>query len=294
MAAWINYHHLFYFKTIAEEGSVSKAATILRVGQPTLSAQLKSFEEALGVQLFERRHKRLILTEHGRVALDYARSIFRMGSEMYEVIHDLAKPEKPRLCVGALDAIPKQIVLQIVKSALAVSPCQVTLVEGKSGEMIRELQASRMDLLVTNFIPQGEEGRGLVHRQIVNSEIGLFGAPRFAKLRKNFPRSVVGYPFLLPTYDSRLRDDIEHWAELNKIPLDVVTEGQDIALKKLLATEGLGLLPAALHSVTRQVLQGELVEIGRLSGISERLVLVAAKRKIANPLAARLMANFKI
>jgi LysR family transcriptional activator of nhaA len=51
---WINYHHLFYFKTIAEEGTVSKAAEKLRLGQPTLSAQLKQFEENLGVQLFER------------------------------------------------------------------------------------------------------------------------------------------------------------------------------------------------------------------------------------------------
>jgi LysR family transcriptional activator of nhaA len=55
---WINYHHLLYFKVIAEEGSVSKAAEKLRLGQPTLSAQLKLFEETLGVQLFERQHKK--------------------------------------------------------------------------------------------------------------------------------------------------------------------------------------------------------------------------------------------
>ncbi|MFY7929999.1 MAG: LysR family transcriptional regulator, partial [Oligoflexus sp.] len=88
MNPWINYHHLFYFMTIAETGSVSKAAQKLRLGQPTLSAQLKQFEENLGVQLFERQHKKLILSEQGRVALDYARSIFKMGNEMYEVLHD--------------------------------------------------------------------------------------------------------------------------------------------------------------------------------------------------------------
>ena len=38
-------HHLFYFMTIAEQGSVSKAAEKLLLGQPTLSAQLKEFEE---------------------------------------------------------------------------------------------------------------------------------------------------------------------------------------------------------------------------------------------------------
>lgn len=110
MDNWINYHHLFYFKTIAEEGTVSKAAIKLRLGQPTLSAQLKQFEKNLGVQLFERHKKRLVLTEHGKVALDYSKNIFRMGSEMYEVLHDRLRPARPALHLGALDSVPKQIV----------------------------------------------------------------------------------------------------------------------------------------------------------------------------------------
>ncbi|MCX6128893.1 MAG: LysR family transcriptional regulator, partial [Proteobacteria bacterium] len=117
MNPWINYHHLFYFKTIAEEGTISKAAKKLRIGQPTLSTQLKQFEETLGIQLFERQHKKLLLTEQGRLALDYASNIFKMGAEMYEVLHDRLKPLKPSLHIGALDSIPKQIVLQLVKSA---------------------------------------------------------------------------------------------------------------------------------------------------------------------------------
>ncbi len=80
MTPWINYHHLFYFKAVAEEGTVSGAAKKLRIGQPTLSAQLKQFEETLGVQLFERQHKKLILSEQGKVALDYAKSIFKMDN----------------------------------------------------------------------------------------------------------------------------------------------------------------------------------------------------------------------
>ncbi len=91
---WINYHHLYYFKTIAEEESVSKAAHKLRLGQPTLSAQLKQFEEQLGVQLFERKHKKLLLTEQGRIALDYAQNIFRLGGEMFEVLNDHITPTR--------------------------------------------------------------------------------------------------------------------------------------------------------------------------------------------------------
>ena len=153
MSPWINYHHLFYFKTIAEEGTVSKAAEKLRIGQPTLSAQLKQFEDNLGVQLFERQHKKLILTEHGRVALEYSKNIFKMGSEMYEVLHDRLKPLRPSLHIGSLDSVPKQIVLQLVKQAYKISSCQITMSEGNLDLLLRELSAHRMDLMISNFLP---------------------------------------------------------------------------------------------------------------------------------------------
>lgn len=294
MSQWINYHHLLYFKTIAEEGTVSKAAEKLRLGQPTLSAQLKQFEEALGVQLFERNHKKLILTEQGKVAFDYAKNIFKMGSEMYEVLHDRLKPLKPALHLGALDSVPKQIVLQLVKSAFKISQCQITLSEGKSDELLRELVAHRMDLMVTNFLPAGVDSKGLFPKAITKRNVGFFAAPRFKALRKGFPKSISGEPMIFPTYDSRLRQDLEHWAHINEIELNIITESQDIAIKKLMATEGLGLIPTATHTVTGQVLRGELIEIGQIQGVHEELFLVTAQRKIENPIAAKLRDTFVV
>lgn len=292
MNQWINYHHLFYFKTIAEEGTVSKAAEKLRIGQPTLSAQLKQFEENLGVQLFERQHKKLILTEQGKVALDYSKNIFRMGSEMYEVLHDRLKPLKPSLNLGALDSVPKQIVLQLVKHAFRISPCQITLSEGKSDELLRELISHRMDLMVTNFLPTGTDGKGLYPKSIAKNNVAFYAAPKFKNLKKGFPKSISGGPMIFPTYDSRLRQDLDHWAKLNKIELNIVIESQDISVKKLMATNEMGLIPTAAHAVTEQVNRGELVEIGQLQGVYEELFLITAQRKIENQIASKLRDTF--
>lgn len=294
MSPWINYHHLFYFKTIAEEGTVSKAADKLRVGQPTLSAQLKQFEDTLGVQLFERSHKKLTLTEQGKVALDYAKNIFRMGSEMYEVLHDRLKPLKPSLHLGALDSVPKQIVLQLVKHAFRISPCQITLSEGKSDELLRELTGHRMDMMITNFLPTGTDGKGLYPKSITKKNVAFYGAPKFKALRKGFPKSISGVPMILPTYDSKLRQDLDHWAKLHQIELNIVIESQDISVKKLMAINEMGLIPTATHTVTGQVLRGELVEIGQLQGVHEELYLVTAQRKIENPIAAKLKDSFVV
>jgi len=291
---WINYHHLYYFKTIAEEGSVSKAAIKLRLGQPTLSVQLKQFEDNLGIPLFDRQHKKLLLTEQGQIALDYARNIFRLGSEMFEVLHDRIKPQRPSVHIGAIDSISKQIVLQLVKAALKVGPCQISLSEGKSDELLRELIGHRIDLLVTNFVPVGTEARKLFHKVIAKRTVGIYAAPKFKGLRKDFPHSLRGQPMILPTYDSKLRYDLDHWCDVHQINFEMLIESQDIAIKKLMAVNGLGLIPAAAHTVTRQVLNGELIEIGKLQSISEELILVSANRKIENAIAAELMRKFQV
>lgn len=294
MNPWINYHHLYYFKAIAEEGSVSKAAEKLRIGQPTLSAQLKQFEDSIGVPLFERQHKKLFLTEQGKIALDYAKNIFKLGSEMYEVLHDRIRPQRPEVHIGAIDSISKQVIMELTKASLKISPCMIHLSEGKLDELIRELTAHRMDILVTNYLPTALEAKGLVHRSIARNNISIYGAPKFKTLRKNFPQSISGQPMVLPTYDSRLRYDLDHWCATQKVEFDVVVESQDIAVKKLMAAEGIGLIPAASHTVTLQVQNGELIEIGSLTGVYEELLLVGAKRKVENPFAVKLLQTFSI
>lgn len=291
---WLNYHHLFYFKTIAEEGGVSKAAEKLRLGQPTLSAQLRQFEESLDVRLFERKHKRLILSEHGKVALEYAKNIFRTGNEMYEVLRDQKISAKIHVQIGNLDTIPKQIMLSLTKTAFKVRECFVTITEGRMDELLRELLTHRLDLMVSNFVPTSTEARGLNFRSIAKKPVAIFGSSKFRSLRRNFPQSLIGMKFIFPTFDSKIREDVEHWMRLHKITVDAIAETQDMGLKKMMATDGIGLISAGTHTVTRQVLAGDLIEIGRLNGVTEELFLISAQRKIVNPVAAELMRSFRI
>ncbi len=289
---WINYHHLYYFMTIAEYNSISKAAEKLLLGQPTLSAQLKQFEDHLGVQLFERQHKKLILTEHGALALEYARNIFKLGGEMYEALHDRLKPSKINIQLGALDSIPKQVMLQLTQAALKISPCSISLVEGKFDELMRDLASHKVDLAITNFLPKLESTRGMYHKVLSKRVIGIYGSPSFKRLRKNFPQSLNDQPLVLPTYDSQMRYDLEHWLKLNNLTIDIVAETQDTALKKLMAVNSLAMIPAASHTVQRQILEGELILIGELKNVTEELFLISSQRKIANPVAAELMRTF--
>lgn len=294
MKPWINYHHLYYFMTIAESGSISRAAEKLLLGQPTLSAQLKQFEDQIGVKLFSREHKRLVLTEHGTLALDYARNIFKMGGEMYEALHDRLRPNKISLQLGALDSVPKQIMLELTQAALTSSPCTISLVEGKFDELLRDLISNKIDIAISNFLPSNEGTRGLHHRVISKTSLSIFGSKKFRKLRNDFPHSLQGQPFVLPTYDSQVRYNLEHWMRSNELNVEVIAETQDTALQQLIAVNDMALIPAAPHTVKPYLDSGELFEIGKLGTVFEELYLISAQRKISNPVASHLMKTFSL
>src|SRR3954447_23032124 len=97
---WLNYHHLFYFSAIAQEGGLAAAARKLRLTHSTLSAQLRALEEHFGAKLFERRGKRLVLTPFGSHAVNYAEDIFRLGRELNDVARGELSPGRLALRVG--------------------------------------------------------------------------------------------------------------------------------------------------------------------------------------------------
>ncbi len=294
MTNWINYHHLNYFRVIALEGSISKAAVKLKIGQPTLSAQLKQFEDTIGIQLFERKHKKLILTESGMLALEYANEIFKMGSELLEVLHDRFIPSRPHVQFGALDSVPKHVVLAVAKAALKAGRCTVSLLEGNGDELIREMQIHKIDLVIANYIPSIKDEFKIYSRSIAKSSINIYGAKKFNYLKKDFPNSLQDAPFILPTAHSKLRRDIENFFKANRIAFDIVAETQDTALQKLMGIEGLGLIPLTQSAAQIHLDENKLFKIGEISGVDEEIFLLSSSRKIENPISSVIMKHFKL
>src|SRR4051812_46425764 len=114
----LNFHHLYYFYMIAEEGQVARAAKRLRTGQPSLSTQLKQFEAVLGYRLFHRKRGQTIsLTRHGEILHAYAKEIFRLSDEMLASARGQRTDDRLHLRVGALDWLPKREVNELMRTA---------------------------------------------------------------------------------------------------------------------------------------------------------------------------------
>jgi LysR family transcriptional activator of nhaA len=290
---WLNYHHLLYFMTIAMRGSVAGAAAQLKLGQSTLSTQLGQFEEQLGMKLFERRQRRLHLTEAGRIALQYACEIFKLGDEMLDALHDRRQLHRLSVQIGALDSIPKALVAEMVSFAQTHQQCTVSVVEGQADELLRALRAHEIDLALFNHQPATAERQGLLARMAGRSAVAVLGAPKFARLQKGFPQSLVGQPFIMPGVQSRLRHDVEHYFKVHQIHVDVVLEAQDTSLLMLLAAQGAGLIPVGATVVDELHGKYSLKTLGVLSDVQEELWVLRMQRRIENPVASHLFRHFK-
>ena len=92
--------HLKYFVTIAEEGTVSRAAERLNISQPAVSRQLRDLEEELGAPLFIRNSQGLTLTESGETALLHAKDLLRRANALVNAVKPREEQSRKVLKVG--------------------------------------------------------------------------------------------------------------------------------------------------------------------------------------------------
>ncbi|MCB1126874.1 MAG: LysR family transcriptional regulator, partial [Verrucomicrobiae bacterium] len=113
--AQLNYHHLRYFWVIARERNLTRAARMLNVSASALSTQLRLLEGELGQALFERTRKSLVLSEAGRLAFDYAETIFRAGEELLDTFAGQTPAQRKILRVGAMATLSRNFQLDFIR-----------------------------------------------------------------------------------------------------------------------------------------------------------------------------------
>lgn len=105
-----NLNQLQVFILVAEQGSFTKAAELLRMTQPAASWQIKSLEKQVGMQLLERGERRVVLTDAGKVMLKHARGIVDLYRQAQEEMDAIKGVRSGHLVLGA-STIPGEYIL---------------------------------------------------------------------------------------------------------------------------------------------------------------------------------------
>lgn len=295
---WINYHHLIYFREIATHGSMARASEKLKIGQPALSAQLKDLENYLGVKLFERKNRRLVITQAGTRVLEYASRIHDLGQELLSVVDGQEIKSRTHLTIGAIDNIPKTLLFDLAHYAQKQTKCTIKVEEGPIENLMRMLSAHQIDLIVSDHTVSSMDIKTIFCKRIQHLPVAAYADEAFAHIKNNFPHSLNKIPVILPTIHAKFRSDLEHFFVTQKITPDIIAETQDTALQKIYAAKGMGIVFLPEFAAKEYVRGDMLLKLGRLPNVFVEYFFISTKKIIKNPALEVLLdldySNFKL
>lgn len=281
----INYKHLLYFWTVAREGSIAAACKELHVTQPAISTQLRKLERQLGEPLFAKSGRGLALTEAGRTAFQYADEIFSLGRELAETLRGRPTGKPMRLTVGITDAFPKLVAYRLLAPALRMEhPVHLVLHDDRPERLFAELSIAELDLVLADApLPPTTPIRAYNHL-LGECGVTFFGTPALAEqFGGDFPRSLDGAPFILPTEGTVLRRSLGQWFDSVEVRPRIVGEVGDSALLKTFGQAGIALFagPTVIEAEIRR--QYRVEAIARVEEIRERFYAISVERRLKHP-----------
>ncbi len=286
--AQINLHHLRLFRAVATDGTLTSAARGLNLSQSALSTQIKALEATLGHDLFERRGRGLALTEAGRIALDHAEAIFRTADDLTATLRETGQARRP-LRVGAMATLSRNFQMQFLRPLIGRADVEVVLRSGSQAELLRDLDALALDVVLTNLTPGREaDSPWLVHR-LAEQPVSLIGTPaRLGAAMRPLAVLLATEPLILPAPDTALRVAFDGLAaRLDIVPV-IAAEADDMAMLRLLAREDAGLAVIPSIVVQDELASGFLMEAARIEGMSETFYAITRERRFPNPVLAQL------
>ncbi|MEO1328445.1 MAG: LysR family transcriptional regulator, partial [Pseudomonadota bacterium] len=285
----LNYNHLRYFWEVAREGHLTNAAERLNLSQSALSTQIKKLEDHLGHPLFERRGRGLVLTEAGQLALDYADAIFNAGEELLGTLSREVSGARPSLRVGALATLSRNFQSAFLEPILAQPRVSLELRSGSMPELLAELEAHRLDLVLANQEPPRQpETRWIAHR-VAEQRVGLIGAPQRIGDETDAARLLATHPLVLPSRISGVRPAFDALAMRLGLTPHIAAEVDDMAMMRVLVRRDIGLAVLPPIVVQDELASGRLKMAAPLIELTEVFYAITLVRRLPNPLITELL-----
>ncbi len=286
---FLNYHHLRYFRFIAREQNLTRAAKKLNLSPPALSLQLKQLEESLGHPLFDRKSNGLKLTEAGQIALAYAEDIARSGEELLDVMQHRPHGGLQVLRAGAVGTLSRNFLLEFLRPALHMPQVETIIRSGSQRDLLIAMHSHEVDVVLSNQAAQGDATRPWHSHLLAQQPVSLVGVPSWKKRKLRFPDDFRDIPMILPSKESNTRAAFDRMvASVNARPL-ILAEVDDMAMLRLLAREGEGLALVPAVVVRDEIESGTLVETHRIPEIQETFYAITPQRRFPNPLVGELV-----
>jgi DNA-binding transcriptional LysR family regulator len=259
------------FTTVAEELHYGRAAERLHITQPALSRQIRDLEQELGVTLFDRTSRRVVLSRAGQSLLGPARRALAESDRAVRLARLAAKGDWGELAIAVLPAVALALLPAIIRAYREAHPAVgVTISESFDDEQLTALTAGRVD---AGFLRAAASPPGL-HLETLLTEPVVAGLPaghRLARHNRIDLSELAGEPFVFfPRHRSVLAYDefiaschtagfspaiVQEASGISALGLVAAGLGVTVvaASYQALSLDGVRFVPVAGHQLTLQV-----------------------------------------
>ncbi len=279
-------HHLQTFLAVLEHGGFSRAAAALRVGQSTVSLQIRALEEAAGTRLLDRLGREVRLTPAGKVLRGYAARLLTLHDEAVARVRHEETDARGRVVVTA-SSIPAEYVLPEVLGAFrAAHPLvEVSIEVADSERALDALLSHQCDIALVGARPTD---RRVSYSAVATDEVILVGpkdnrwAPSGRLSRAEFQK----VPLVLREPGSGTRQTVAPF--LMKHAAGRLDVGSTEAVKRFVLA-GLGLGFSSRLAVADELADGRLVEVNLPGLPARRNLYIASTKGVTLPAAAEAL-----
>jgi DNA-binding transcriptional LysR family regulator len=248
------------FLTVAAEKSFSRAGEKLLRTQPAISLAIQRLETELGEKLIDRSAKDLILTDAGRIVLDYARRFENLQEELTNALAELRDKSAGKLTIGANESSTLYLLDHIERYRRQYPKIKVQIRRSLSSKIPAELLDGGLELGLLTYDPEDER---LVSKVIFNDHLAFIVSPlhRLASRDEVSIAELGRETFIAHNVVSPYRAVVLREFQRHKVPLNMDLEMPTIeAIRKMVQrNEGVAFLPRMC--VGEEIRQGILREV---------------------------------
>jgi DNA-binding transcriptional LysR family regulator len=264
--------HLRYFVAVAEAGSVSLAARRLNGTQPALSRQIRDLEQDLGVRLFDRIGRKIVLTGDGDELLGAARRLLADAEAFRERAQTLGGGEGGILRIGATPQFIEAALPEVLARYHRARPgVEVRVIEDGAGPLIKRVHQGELHLAIGVLRAEGLRSRLLYPLRVLAV---MRRRHRLARRRSLAVTELVGEKILLLERGFQTRDLFEEACRAAHVQLQVRIESRSPQSLVALAAggHGIAILPSVVRLDRARVAIAGMLHDGRPLGLWSRVV----------------------
>jgi DNA-binding transcriptional LysR family regulator len=273
-------HPLRVFLTVATEKSFSRAAEKLLRTQPAISLSIQRLEAEFDEKLIDRSAKDLLLTDAGKVVLEYARRFENLQGELENALAEMRDVSAGRLAIGANESSTLYLLDHIERYRRQYPKIKVQIRRSLSSKIPAELIDGDLELGILTYDPEDER---LVSKVIYHDHLAFIVSPkhRLAALEEVSITDLGEEQFIAHNVVSPYRAVVLREFQRHKVPLHMDLEMPTIeAIRKMVQrNEGVAFLPRMC--VDEEIRQGILHEVKvREMNVDRKIRLVYPARRV--------------